>query len=456
MIFSSLDFVICFLPIFLCVYYLALNLCKKSTIIPNLIITIGSLGFYFYGAGLYSLVLIALGVVTYLLGRVMDSCGEKQRKASTKKWMLGLLVGINLAVLISYKLLLDSRIVGVGFYTCQMMSYGIDVYKGKIKAEKNVINMFTFNLMFPKLMQGPLVRYDSFQKRIRNRHVTLPVFDRTLKLFVYGLAMKVVVADQIGCLWSEVTKIGYESISTPLAWMAAFAYSFEIYFDFWGYSLMAKGLGGMLGFYIPDNFDQPYMSKSISEFWRRWHMTLGQWFRDYIYIPLGGNRNGKINLVINLFAVWIATSLWHGFHVHYIIWGMMIFAFIILEKFFLKKFLDKTKVLGRLYLWAIIPISWVIFAIPDLTMLKIYMARMFPFLSDFQPINVSNTDYITCARDYGLLFVVSIILCVPPVVRFFYKKLGKMYSGILALLLFVFCLYCLALGADNPFMYLKF
>ena len=212
-----------------------------------------------------------------------------------------------------------------------------------------------------------------------SRTVTFEQFESGLKTLILGLGAKVIVADRIGLLWNNIQAIGFESISTPLAWMGAFAYSIELYFDFSGYSLMALGLGRMLGFEFPKNFKHPYISRSVSEFWRRWHITLGRWFREYVYIPLGGNRKGKARTIFNLFVVWSLTAVWHGAEGHFLIWGASLLLLLALEKAFLLQFLKKSKILSHVYLVLVVPLTWMAFAIADVGQLGVYYARMFPF-----------------------------------------------------------------------------
>ena len=405
MLFSSIQFLTVFLPAFLIVYLLSLKLFKDRMIVPNTILFLGSLVFCYYQISWFLLIFLGLIFVSYLLSLLMDKC-RKKKVLCTLFFSLSII--INLGFLVGYKLNGGESLIGVGFMTLYLISYCADVYTKKMPAEKNIIKMMSFSLLFTKLVEGPIARYKNAKMSLDKRKVTITGFDRGLKLFVFGLAMKVCLADKLSTLWIELQKIGYESISTPLAWLGAITYSLQIYYDFRGYSLMAMGLGEIIGIRMPSNFDEPYASKSITEFYRRWHMSLGNWFRDYIYIPLGGNRKGKFRSFINIIVVWLFTSFWHGLSLHYFIWGMSLCVFIIIEKLFLKKILDKTKVFSHLYIWFIIPLTWVVFAIEEIGNLKIYFARLFPFMFNIELVNVQTADFMRNLTLYLPLLVVSV------------------------------------------------
>ena len=267
-----------------------------------------------------------------------------------------------------------------------------------------------------------------------------------------GLGAKVLIANRVGGLWSQAAAIGYESISTPLAWLAIVAFSLQIYFDFYGYSLMAIGLGKMMGFSFPANFDCPYLSSSMTEFWRRWHMTLGRWFREYVYIPLGGNKKHHLR---NLWIVWILTGIWHGAGWNFILWGIFNCILIMMEKIGTGKFLKKHLNLGRLYVWLMIPLSWSLFAITDMSSWIIFIKRLFPFLGRVEGI-IFQGDYIKYLKEYGWIMVVSLLFCtrLPGNI---YKKKGRGLV-ITVFLVFVFwaCIYSMYIGLDDPFLYYQF
>lgn len=242
----------------------------------------------------------------------------------------------------------------------------------------------------------------------------------------------------------------------PLAWMSIFAYTFQIYFDFYGYSLMAIGLGRMMGFKLPKNFDYPYISTSMTEFWRRWHITLGSWFREYVYIPLGGNRKGTARTIFNLFVVWLLTGIWHGASWNFVLWGLVLFFFIFIEKLCLKKYLDRYRWLGHLYMLLLIPLSWAVFAITDIKQLGIFLGRLFPFLGS-EPINVFEQDYIVNLQSFGVLLLVCFIFSTPIPRRIFTViRRNPLIEALILIAIFAGSLYCLFIGLDDPFLYFRF
>ena len=313
MIFSSILFIFRFLPIALILYYITPQKYK------NLILTLLSLVFYSWGEGKYFLIMIASIIIDYTAGRLIYRYKNEIKKKTivlciSLVFNLGLLFffkyfnffidNINNIFNLAIKGVKITLPLGISFYTFQTMSYSIDVYRGKIVPEKNIINFAAFVTLFPQLIAGPIVKYTDINKEISRRVITKDNVEVGIEKFILGLGRKVLIANNIGMLWTEVEGIGFENISTPLAWLGIISFGLQIYFDFSGYSLMAIGLGKMLGFNFPENFNYPYISRSISEFWRRWHITLGSWFKEYVYIPLGGNRKGKVRVTFNLFIVW--------------------------------------------------------------------------------------------------------------------------------------------------------
>ena len=267
--------------------------------------------------------------------------------------------------------------------------------------------------------------------------------------------MKVLLADRLAILWKDLQMIGYQSISTPLAWLGAAGYSLQLYFDLCGYSLMASGLMLIFGFDFIENFHHPYASKSISEFYRRWHMTLGRWFRDYVYFPMGGSRCGKGKMVFNLAVVWLLTGLWHGEGVNFLLWGAILGLLIIMEKLWYGKCLQKLPVLGHLYLVLLIPLSWVVFAVTDLGQLGIYFSRLFPFFGN-GGVAVNVQDIVKYLQNYGVLFATGIVLCIPAVFDFYEKHKKNPVVILLLFVLFWISIYFVSSTAGNPFMYLNF
>lgn len=450
MVFSSFEFLFRFLPIFLILYYTSPKRWR------NFILFGGSIAFYTVGEAEYVLLLIACILINYLMGRLMyrnpmEGRGFRQKLLLT----LALIYDFGALFLFKYSGLTDELPLGISFYTFQIAAYIIDVYRGKIPAEKSFIKLGTYLTMFPQLIAGPIINYVEVRAKINGRSETLGQFEDGLKTLILGLGAKVVIADRIGMLWNNLQTVGFDSISTPAAWLGAFAYSIQLYFDFAGYSLMAMGLGRMLGFAIPANFRQPYMSKSVTEFWRRWHITLGRWFREYVYIPLGGNRKGKARTFLNLTIVWALTALWHGSGYNYLIWGGMLLVLLGVEKLFLLKWLEKSKVLSHVYLLFVVPVSWVAFAVTDVGKLGVYMTRLFPFWQS-APAAVNPADYIQYLQDYWQLFLLGILFSTP-IPTAFYKVIRKKWLGSVAVIvIFVLSMYYLAISKNNPFMYFNF
>ncbi len=467
MIFSSLTFIFRFLPIFLILYYVVPHKYKNS------ILFFGSLCFYAYGGPQYLLLILFSLLVNYIVAILMN---RSENYSKQKKLWLVMGLVYNFGVLFFFKYIdfmihnvnfligrlhVDQTIpslelalpLGISFYTFQIVSYLIDVYKGEIRAEKSVYHLGMYLCMFPQLISGPIVKYADISAQLSERKFTVQNVERGLKLFTIGLAFKVLIADRIGILWNDIQTIGFESISTPLAWLGAIGYSLQLYFDFYGYSLMAVGVGRMLGFILPDNFDHPYIARSVSEFWRRWHITLGKWFKNYVYIPLGGNRRGSRKLIFNLFIVWMLTGLWHGASWNFILWGISLFVLICFEKLLFHKFLQKHTILSRIYLLTVMPLTWMVFAIRDLSELKIYFGRIFALIPG---ICVNSYDFIKYLSIYKWLFIAGIFFCTPFAWNWFVRHEKSIVCTIILLMVFWYCIYQLSNGLNNPFLYFKF
>lgn len=450
MVFSSFEFLFRFLPIFLIIYYITPKKFK------NYILFAGSILFYTVGEAEYVLLLLACVLVNYVLGRLMYR-NAMEGRGGRQRFLLLLALGYDFGMLFFYKYsgCVDKLPLGISFYTFQIAAYIIDVYRGVLPAERSFVCLGTYLTMFPQLVAGPIINYSDVRTALRERKVTLEDFEEGLKLLIFGLAAKVIIADRIGMLWNSIQTIGFSSISTPLAWMGAFAYSIELYFDFAGYSLMARGLGRMLGFEIPVNFRQPYMSKSVSEFWRRWHITLGKWFREYVYIPLGGNRRGKLRTFFNLTVVWALTALWHGADYNFLIWGGALLVFLGMEKLFLGNWLNRSRILGHLYVLFVVPLTWMAFAISDIRQLGIYFTRLFPFLNQTGRV-LDRLDYVKYLSDYWPLFLLGIFFSTP-IPAAFYKVFGKKWIGSIAVVgMLLLSIYYLTVSTNNPFMYFNF
>lgn len=458
LIFSSLEFLFRFLPVFLVVFYLTPVKYRK------IVLFIGSILMYACGEPRFVLLLLACTALNFLIGKNMkvdiDSpfVHSKWRDKKRRKWLLLALI-TDVGVLAFFKIgnVVDSNILlplGISFYTFKMISYQMDVFRGKVEADNSFWSFGSYVCMFPQLTSGPIMRYDDASEGLEHLGCTPEQFEEGLRLLVIGLGAKVLLADRLGILWNDIQTIGFESISTPLAWLGAFTYSLQLYFDFEGYSLMAVGIGMMIGMPYIKNFDQPYMATSVSDFWRRWHMTLGSWFRDYVYIPMGGNRKGVPRLLLNLCVVWLLTGLWHGSGVNFLIWGITVGLFVIVEKLFYGKWLSRHKLVSHIYVWIVIPLTWVIFAVTSLPDLGIYFGRLFPFFGIGETLNPQ--DIFKYFSMYWWLLLAGIFFCIPGVSAWFNKHRKSWYANALLLVLFWMAVYQLTNAANNPFMYFRF
>ncbi len=471
MVFSSLTFLFAFLPIFLILYY-----CSPAKYRNGLLFT-GSLVFYGIGEPLYLCLIICSVLVNLGIGLFID---RSERLSGKRLWLItGLLYNFGLLFFFKYtnffleningvlrlchsstqlKLLELTLPLGISFYTFQIVSYIVDVYRGKVKADHSVISLGAYLCMFPQLIAGPIVVYSDIRRELHERTITIHNLDDGLKTFILGLGFKVLLANRVGTLWNEVCTIGFESISTPLAWLGSLAYSMQLYFDFCGYSLMAIGLGKMLGFTIPENFHHPYLSRSVTDFWRRWHITLGAWFREYVYIPLGGNRKGRIRTIVNLGIVWLLTGFWHGAAWNFILWGVFIFLLEILEKNLLLPVLNHKSIaahiFSHIYMILYILVSWTIFAISDFNQLAMYLARMFPFFGMGHTLN--SYDFVKYLTDYGALLICCILFCTAGPEKLYHRFKNKLGGIVIALIIFWYSVYYLAIGMNNPFLYFRF
>lgn len=450
MVFSSFVFLFRFLPVFLIIYFIAPEKFR------NLVLFAGSIAFYTYGEAAYVLLLLASVVINYLIGVEMNSQWARGSDISRRVLLFtALFYDFGMLFFFKYSGMSEKLPLGISFYTFQIAAYVMDVYWKKVPEERSFINLGTYLTMFPQLIAGPIVNYAEVNKSLRKRMITFAEFEQGIRVLIIGLGAKVIIADRIGMLWNNVQTIGFNSISTKLAWLGAIAYSMELYFDFSGYSMMAIGLGKMLGFQIPVNFRFPYISKSITEFWRRWHITLGRWFRDYVYIPLGGNRKGKGRTLFNLFVVWSLTALWHGADYNFLIWGGMLLGLMFIEKLFLYPYLEKSKVLSHLYLLLVVPVTWVAFAISDVHQLGIYLARMFPVVQ-IQTGVINPQDFANYLKDYAGLLLLGAIFSTPLPAKI-YGRIRHSVAGMIAVaVIFFLSMYYLAISENNPFLYFNF
>ena len=470
MVFSSVVFLFRFLPMFFILYYLAGGRMR------NVILFLGSLVFYAWGEPVYVLLLLFSTVADYVHGRLI----ERFRGRRAAKYLLLSSLFINLALLgfFKYADLLTDAVnflagtslpqlklplpIGISFYTFQTMSYTIDVYRGKVRAQKDFLDFGVYVTMFPQLIAGPIVTYRQVGDRLRKRTVDIYGVSAGMRRFCIGLAKKVLIANQIGVLWSSVSAMDLREISALTAWLGMLAFAFQIYFDFSGYSDMAVGLGQMLGFVFPENFNYPYVSASVTEFWRRWHMTLGGWFREYVYIPLGGSRKGPARQIFNILVVWMLTGIWHGAGWNFLFWGLWFAFVLILEKLFLGKLLAALpRGVGILYTDLAVVAGWVLFAGET-------PARILGLLKAMLGIGVSLADrqglYLT--GQYAVLFLLA-AFCSTPFLRRFSERLEKYHTGIgIALCrlgekvvpaaLLLLSIAGIVDASYNPFLYFRF
>lgn len=466
MVFSSTIFLCVYLPLVLLGYYI----CPKKG--RNLFLLIVSLVFYAWGEPKYVFLMIFSILVNYIFGRLMDKNRGRQKRM---KLLLVLSVVIDIGLLSVFKytdfiitnvnaifganfdLLNIALPIGISFYTFQAMSYTIDVYRNDVRVQKNLIDFGMYITMFPQLIAGPIVRYADVQDQLADRSVTTADFSEGIMRFVVGLGKKVLLANQMGAVWSEIYALGGD-VSALMAWTGAIAYTFQIYFDFSGYSDMAIGLGRMFGFKFPENFRYPYQSVSITDFWRRWHITLSTWFKEYLYIPLGGNRRGLARQALNLLIVWSLTGFWHGAGWNFVMWGLYYFVILFIEKLFLLKALDKLpKFFRHVYALLLIIIGWVIFASDDVSVLLPYLGSMFGANGA-----IGGMDVYTLLTKAVLLIICCIASTELPK-KLFLSAAGAMnekaaftLKSVLMIALLAMSMILLIGDSYNPFLYFRF
>lgn len=414
MVFSSISFLYYFLPITLLLYFVVPKKYK------NIILLIMSLLFYFYGEPRYILILLFSCLFNYYYGKHLEKTRGKMRNI-----LLILNLTINFGMLFYFKyfhfflenvnLLFHSNLtwvsiimpIGISFFTFQATSYVIDIYRGKIKSAKNIFIFATYLSLFPQLIAGPIVRYETVEQELKTRKTDFNTFSEGIKRFIVGLSKKVLFANILGEFSKNLMGLLEQSVLSY--WLQALSNMLQIYFDFSGYSDMAIGLGLMFGFHFLENFNYPFIARSITDFWRRWHISLSSWFRDYIYIPLGGSRVSTVKKYRNILVVWMVTGLWHGASWNFILWGLYFAVFLILEKSFLLKILDKNKVLGHIYTLFLILISFIIFNETTITSIIMFLKGMFGF-SNLKGINIETIYYL---KNYIGVIILSIIFSVP-------------------------------------------
>ncbi len=471
MVFSSLLFLFRFLPIVMILYFI---LPRKFR---NALLFFSSLIFYAWGEPVYVTLMIFSTVVDYTHGLLVERFKEQGKMRAARAVVASSMI-INLSLLAFFKYtdfiltninaLFGANIpllnlplpIGISFYTFQTMSYTVDVYRGDAKAQRNPISFGAYVALFPQLIAGPIVQFKTIADQLDNRRENFDDFAAGVSRFMSGLGKKVLLANSAGMIWDTVLASNLDTLPVLTAWIGILAYSFQIYFDFSGYSDMAIGLGKMLGFHFLENFNYPYISKSITEFWRRWHISLGSWFRDYVYIPLGGNRKGPAKHIRNICIVWLLTGIWHGANWNFIIWGVYFGILLLIEKFFLGKILQKLpSFVSHIYTLFLVVISWAIFAIEDMSKLGKFLAAMFGAGGSF----ADNTSMYLLLTN-ALLFVILAIAATPAPKKIAEKlltKLGENPAGtviknVTFVAIFIICTAFLVANSYNPFLYFRF
>ena len=461
MVFSSISFLFYFLPIVLGIYYIAPNKLK------NMVLLIASMFFYFYGEPTYVAIMVFSIISTYIFGLLIN----KYKKYSKLFLILSICVVIGILIYFKYtnfiitniNLWLTNKIdfiyvilpIGISFYTFQLISYTIDIYRGQSKVQRNIFKLALYVSLFPQLIAGPIVRYSTIEEQLEKREHNFDKFASGVRLFIIGLGKKVLIANLLGELTNVFTLTTDESIL--YYWMYAIANMLQIYFDFSGYSDMAIGLGKMFGFELPRNFNYPYIATSVTEFWRRWHISLGSWFRDYIYIPLGGNRVSKLKHIRNILIVWLLTGLWHGAAWNFILWGLYFGILLILEKFFLNKYIEKIpKSLLRGYVLFIVMVSFIIFSANSIEQIVQNLGG----LIGYNGISLISEESLYYFKSYFLILVVAIVSATPVATNIVKKeklhKIVNLLEPIYLFVIFVISTSFIIDGSFNPFLYFRF
>lgn len=468
MVFSSLIFIFIFLPLVLVSYYIAPRRLR------NTVILLASLLFYAWGEPTY-IILIIISILINYLGALLIRVHIKNKDKSKFIFITLLLIDISILFFFKYYgfaieclgsiIGLDLKVksislpLGISFYTFQQISYIADIYMQKVKPERNLIDLATYITMFPQLIAGPIVKYDDIHKQLANRKESINKFGEGVQRFIIGLGKKVILANNIGVISTQVKEVNLNDLSIVLSWIGIIAFTLQIYFDFSGYSDMAIGLAKMFGFDFLENFDYPYISKSITEFWRRWHMSLGGWFREYIYIPLGGNKKGTLIQVRNLFIVWFTTGLWHGASTNFVVWGLYFGVILFIEKIYLKDLLKKIpSIFSHIYTLIIVMIGWVIFDMNTLTDSGHYIKIVFGFGNN---IFIDNLAKYILTNNFIILLIG--LICSTKLIKIYMNKIKSTFrendvfliTAINLLILIISTAYLVG-ASYNPFLYFRF
>lgn len=467
MVFSTPLFLFCFLALTLTVYYLVPRRGRNAVLLA------ASLLFYFWGERLYTAIMFLSTAVDFTHGILVERYKRRGNDRAARRTVASSMI-FNLAILFFFKYwdfiagslqscglsfmpVLGIHLpIGISFYTFQTMSYTVDVYRGDARAQRSIVNFGTFVTLFPQLIAGPILKYKDLGDQIDERTTSAEKFAYGVRLFTIGLAKKLLIANNVGLLWDEISGRSLASLSTGAAWLGVLAYTFQIYFDFSGYSDMASGLGAMFGFEFPANFRYPYISQSVTEFWRRWHISLSTWFREYLYFPLGGSRCSKGRMVFNLFCVWAATGIWHGASWNFLFWGLYFWAVLMLEKLFLGKALEKApRPVRHLYTMFIVMIGWAIFAIEDFALLRGFLGVMF----GIGGAGAGDAAAGFLLREYLPVLCIAALASTPLGAKLYERlpeKAARPVSLVLLALGLTLCTASLVAGTYNPFLYFRF
>ena len=466
MVFSTPIFMFYFLVFTMAIYFVVPRKFR------NLVLLISSLFFYYWGEREYVGIMFLSTVIDYTHGMIVERCKDKGNLTGAK-WAVGSSIFFNLALLVFFKYwdflagslqaigipapILGIHLpIGISFYTFQTMSYTVDVYRGDTRAQRSILNFGTFVTLFPQLIAGPIIKYKDLGDQIDERTTSADKFAAGVQIFMVGLGKKLLLANNVGMLWDAYKAMAPGELTVAGAWLGIVAFSLQLYFDFSGYSDMATGLGRMFGFDFLANFNYPYISKSITEFWRRWHISLGTWFREYLYIPLGGNRCSKPRWIFNLLMVWAATGIWHGASWNYLIWGLYFFVLLVLEKFLLAKWLNKAPaIVCHVYTLFLVLVSWAIFALEDFGQLTAYLRVMF----GMGGVPVFNSAFLYYLVSYLPILTVGAVASTPAG-KLLYHKLPVVWQRVVCLLLVIagllVCTGYLVASTYNPFLYFRF
>jgi alginate O-acetyltransferase complex protein AlgI len=464
MVFSSLIFLFFFLPAVLLLYYCSPGRAK------NLVLFLTSLVFYAWGEPVYIVIMLISTATDYSFGLLLSNT---KRSPLQRKWIVGSSIIVNLVLLSYFKYadflinnvnsLLGTSIpltdlalpIGISFYTFQSISYIIDVYRGTAKAQRNWIDFATYVALFPQLVAGPIVQYTTIAEQLRKRKVTTEMFAEGVRRFIIGLAKKVLLANNIGLLWHAISSTDAGALPVLTAWLGIIAFAFQIYFDFSGYSDMAIGLGLMFGFRFNENFNKPYIAQSITDFWRRWHISLSSWFRDYVYIPLGGNRRGLGNQLRNILIVWILTGIWHGASWNFVLWGLYFGMILIFEKWVgLKLLSNSPRWVRHVYALVLILVGWVLFAFDELPLVSMYLSAMIGL--NGLPLWDNGTLYYAYTNAILLLLLVIASLPWKMMPQSDGSSLRPILSFVWCGMLFFLSVSYLVDATFNPFLYFRF